>query len=97
MDPTALAQLPYVAFLIVVGGGVFTLLATGRLRWDREIKAAEEQVAKAERSEGEWKAIATTSTATAADQSQQIQRLSTTVATLTAALQAVQQKVGSSP
>lgn len=88
LDPAALAQLPFVAFLIVVGGGVFTLLATGKLRWDREIKVAEAAQAKAEAGEADWKAKATKMVEVNDVQGQQIKSLTESVATLTRILQA---------
>lgn len=68
MDPREIAQLPFAAFLILLGITFFGLLGRGILRWERD-------VTKAEKSETEWKDIAKTATSTAAAQGEQITKL----------------------
>lgn len=76
MDAAAIAQLPFIAFMLVLGGGVFGLLAGGKLRWEREVTERDKAAA-------EWKTIATTATGTASQQAEQIKAMSEQIRTLT--------------
>lgn len=87
MDPNAIAQLPFVAFLLVVGGTVFGMLARGVLRWNREVIVEQAIAAKSEKSESEWKAIATSLTATVSQNAEQIKALTDQNRTLLELLQ----------
>lgn len=78
MDPVlakAIADLPFPAFLILLGSVFFWLTYKGILRWNRE-------VARAEKEASDWKAIAETATTTAAQQSEQISKLTSIVETI---------------
>jgi hypothetical protein len=82
LDPIALAQLPYVAFLLVVGGGIFTLLATGRLRWDRELKKAEAETVEVRVDRDYWKALALKGAETNAKYADHVEQLTSVVEAL---------------
>lgn len=72
----AIAQLPFIAFMLFLGGGVFGLLMSGKLRWEREVNDRDKAIT-------EWKNVAITSTGTASQQAEQIKTLSEQVRDLT--------------
>ncbi len=74
LDPTALAQLPFAAFLLLLA----VLGSRGVWVWGREL-------AKSEREVAEWKGLATKVTETAATQGAQITKLTDLVDTLSRA------------
>lgn len=76
MDAAAIAQLPFIGFMLFLGGGVFGLLMSGKLRWEREVTERDKAIV-------EWKTIATTATGTASQQAEQIKSLSEQVRMLT--------------
>ena len=80
-DPAALAQLPFAAFLILLGVMVVWTGSRSMWVWGRELT-------RCEKSEGEWKVIATKMTETNVVQAAQITALSDSVALLTALVQA---------
>lgn len=78
----AIAQLPFIAFMLFLGGGVFGLLMSGKLRWEREINESNKAGA-------EWKVIAVTATTTSSQQAEQIKSLSEQVRDLTEQVKAL--------
>lgn len=76
MDVAAIAQLPFIAFMLVLGGGGIGLLMRGKLRLEREVTDRDKAII-------EWKTIATTATGTAAQQAEQIKTMSEQIRTLT--------------
>ncbi len=76
IDPVALSQLPFAAFLIALGLAVGWTGMQKMWVWGRELAKSEAEVA-------EWKAIATKATDTASVQSAQITKLTDMVDALT--------------
>ena len=87
VDPNAIAQLPFAAFLILLG------LSIGGLGW-RQVWVWGRELETSRTSENEWKTIATKMTETNVTQAGQITQLTQSVDLLTKLVQQQQPKGG---